>query len=64
MQQVELIQAKIYTCITIIGVLIGGINWTGILEALPHIAHTVTIGAGLMAIRNWYYVTKKNKNNG
>lgn len=37
------------------------ITWNGVLQALPAIASCVSIGAGLMAIRYYFFATKKQK---
>lgn len=59
MEQKDISNAVLYSSISFLSTGIGFINWTGLLAALPSISHAVAIGAGLMAIRHWYFATKK-----
>lgn len=59
MEHNDIANAVLYSMISFLSIGVGFINWTGLLAALPSISHTVAIGAGLMAIRHWYFATKK-----
>lgn len=62
----ELFLAIKWTALTTFGLLFGNIDFNlasitiqGILGALQPMSWMFTIGAGFMAMRHWYYATKK-----
>lgn len=59
MYDTELFAAIKYTAITSIAAIFGMINLQGVIAALQPFSYLVTICAGFMAIRHWYYATKK-----
>lgn len=55
----ETVLAVKYTIISLGSLVFGLINWSGFISALQPLSYMVTIFAGFMAIRHWYYATKK-----
>lgn len=53
----------VYLAISFIGVLVGWITSFSVHEILQGLAHIVSIGAGIMAIRHYYLQNKKPKPN-
>jgi hypothetical protein len=50
-----------YACISVLGMILGWISIHSVYEVLQLFATTVSIGAGLMAIRHYYLQNKRKK---